>query len=74
MDFNGSMSRICGAGAAEAGTFFPEPEPEQKGFPIAGTVKYFHKFASLLLTMPIVREFVIFINDTLKTNRPSHGE
>ena len=28
MDFNGSVFRICGAGAAGAGTFCPEPELE----------------------------------------------
>ena len=66
MDFNGSVLRICGAGAAEAGTFCPEAEPEPKGFPGAGAVKYFHGSASLLLTMPIVREFAILINHTAK--------
>ena len=30
MDFNGSMFRKCGAGAAGAGTFCPEPEPSRR--------------------------------------------
>ena len=43
MEFNGSMFRICGAGASGTGTSWPELEPEPKCFPGAGAgaIKFF---------------------------------
>ena len=67
MDFNGSMFRICGAGAAEAGTFLPgagagagalmtlylEPEPELEPKCFPGVVTNFHGSAFLICAPPI---------------------
>ena len=71
MNFNGSTFRICGAGAAGAGTFCPEPEPEC--FPGVGAVKIFT--ASLVYstkTIQLFRQSIFRQTDNIQTDKTIH--